>query len=103
MRACGPLDGLRCRRDGEAPRHGPGARRAVVVAIGDTGGAIPDHVRPKILDPFFTTKEVGRGSGQGLPLVRGVVCEGHGGSITLDSTLGVGSTFTLRLPIDGKP
>ncbi len=58
---------------------------------------------PPPVYPFFTTKEVGRGSGQGLPLVRGVVCEGHGGSITLDSTLGVGSTFTLRLPIDGKP
>ncbi|HEY0402231.1 MAG TPA: ATP-binding protein [Blastococcus sp.] len=72
-----------------------------VIAISDTGGGIPDDVRCKMFDPFFTTKEVGRGSGQGLPLVRGVVQEGHGGTITVDSVLGAGTTFTVRIPIDG--
>ncbi len=56
-----------------------------------------------MFEPFFTTKPVGRGSGQGLPLVRSVVQEGHGGSIDVASTLGVGTTFTVRLPVDGRP
>jgi signal transduction histidine kinase len=73
----------------------------VVVLISDTGGGIPDDVRPKIFDPFFTTKDVGRGSGQGLPLARGVVQEGHGGSLTLESVLGQGTTFAVRIPISG--
>jgi signal transduction histidine kinase len=72
-----------------------------VIAISDTGGGIPDDVRCKMFDPFFTTKDVGRGSGQGLPLVRGVVQEGHGGTITVDSVLGAGTTFTVRIPVDG--
>jgi two-component system NtrC family sensor kinase len=72
-----------------------------VIRIRDTGGGIPDDVRPKIFDPFFTTKDVGRGSGQGLPLARGVVQEGHGGSLTVDSVPGQGTTFTVRIPVDG--
>ncbi|MCU1667498.1 MAG: Two component multi-sensor signal transduction histidine kinase [Blastococcus sp.] len=74
----------------------------VVIAISDTGGGIPDDVRSKIFDPFFTTKDVGKGSGQGLPLVHAVIHEGHGGTLTVDSTVGSGSTFTIRLPVDGK-
>jgi PAS domain S-box-containing protein len=74
----------------------------VTIAISDTGGGIPDDVRTKIFDPFFTTKDVGRGSGQGLPLVRAVVQEGHAGTLTVDTRLGSGTTFTMRLPIDGK-
>jgi signal transduction histidine kinase len=75
----------------------------VVVRISDTGCGIPDEVRSKIFDPFFTTKDVGRGSGQGLPLVRGVVQEGHGGSVSVDSTVGHGTTFTVRVPLHGLP
>jgi signal transduction histidine kinase len=74
-----------------------------VVRISDTGCGIPDDVRAKIFDPFFTTKDVGRGSGQGLPLVRGVVQEGHGGSIGVESAAGRGSAFTVRIPIHGLP
>ncbi|MGZ4566959.1 MAG: sensor histidine kinase, partial [Blastococcus sp.] len=74
-----------------------------VVRISDTGCGIPDDVRAKIFDPFFTTKDVGRGSGQGLPLVRGVVQEGHRGSIGVESVAGRGSTFTVRIPILGLP
>lgn len=74
----------------------------VLITISDTGAGIPDDVRIRMFEPFFTTKEVGKGSGQGLPLVRAVIQEGHGGSLTIDSTVGVGSTFTVRLPVDGK-
>lgn len=75
----------------------------VTIAISDTGGGIPDDVMSKIFDPFFTTKDVGRGSGQGLPLARAVVHEGHAGTLTVDTTIGSGTTFTIRLPIDGNP
>jgi signal transduction histidine kinase len=54
-----------------------------------------------IFDPFFTTKDVGRGSGQGLPLARAVVQEGHGGTLTMDSVPGEGTTFSVRIPVDG--
>ncbi|MCW2696841.1 MAG: domain S-box-containing protein [Modestobacter sp.] len=74
----------------------------VTIAITDTGGGIPDDVRSKIFDPFFTTKDVGKGSGQGLPLVHAVIHEGHGGTLAVDSTVGSGSTFTIRLPLDGR-
>jgi PAS domain S-box-containing protein len=74
-----------------------------VVRITDTGGGIPEDVRARMFDPFFTTKDVGRGSGQGLPLARGVVQEGHGGSLTFDSVLGQGTTFVIRIPIEGRP
>ena len=73
----------------------------VAIRISDTGTGIPDHVRAKIFDPFFTTKDVGRGTGQGLPLARAVVQEAHGGTLTVRSEPGAGSTFTVRLPIAG--
>jgi signal transduction histidine kinase len=73
----------------------------VVVRVSDTGAGIPDDVRPKIFDPFFTTKDVGRGSGQGLPLARGVVQDGHGGALTVESVPGEGTTFSVRIPVDG--
>ncbi len=79
------------RRDGED----------VVVSIRDTGGGIPDHIRPNIFVPFFTTKEVGRGSGQGLALARSIVAQRHKGSLSFDTEVGVGTTFHVRLPIAG--
>lgn len=74
-----------------------------VIRVQDTGGGIPDDVRERIFDPFFTTKEVGRGTGQGLAISRSVVVENHGGSIDVDVNPGIGTTFTIRLPIAGRP
>jgi two-component system NtrC family sensor kinase len=74
----------------------------VVVRVSDTGAGIPADVLPKIFDPFFTTKDVGRGSGQGLALARGVVQEGHGGTLAVESVLGEGTTFSVRIPVDGR-
>ena len=82
---------VRTKRDGE---H-------VVVTIADTGTGIPDAIREKIFDPVFTTKEVGKGTGQGLAIARGVVVDKHGGTIAVESETGKGTTFHLRLPIDG--
>ena len=55
----------------------------------------------RVFDPFFTTKEVGRGSGQGLALARGIVINQHAGTISFETSVGIGTTFTVRLPIDG--
>jgi PAS domain S-box-containing protein len=71
-----------------------------VVRVSDTGGGIPDAIRTRIFDPFFTTKAVGRGSGQGLAIARAIV-EKHGGTLTVETELGSGTTFTIRLPIAG--
>ena len=77
------------------------------IRIADTGGGIPESIRLKIFDPFFTTKEVGKGTGQGLAIARSVVVDKHGGTITVDSEPGQGTTFVIRLPLtvsaDGLP
>lgn len=72
----------------------------VVISIADTGGGIPEKVRDRIFDMFFTTKEVGRGTGQGLALARATM-EKHHGSITFETEVGRGTTFFIRLPIEG--
>jgi signal transduction histidine kinase len=70
----------------------------VAVEVADTGKGIPPEVLPKIFDPFFTTKEVGKGTGLGLSIVYKIV-EQHGGTISVDSTVGVGTRFTVVLPL----
>jgi two-component system, NtrC family, sensor kinase len=75
----------------------------VQVSISDTGGGIPAEIRDKIFEPFFTTKEVGRGTGQGLAIVRSIIVDKHGGTVTFDSEVGRGTTFTIHLPVHGTP
>jgi two-component system, NtrC family, sensor kinase len=72
-----------------------------VVEIADTGTGIPEELQAKVFEQFFTTKEVGKGTGQGLSLARSVVHDKHGGSMGMRSEVGVGTTFTIRLPIGG--
>ncbi len=74
----------------------------VIIAVSDTGSGIPEAIRSKIFDPFFTTKEVGKGTGQGLAIARSVVVDKHGGAISVESEVGRGTTFLIRLPIDAK-
>jgi PAS domain S-box-containing protein len=69
-----------------------------VVSVRDDGVGIPDQVRPRIFEPFFTTRDVGQGSGQSLAVARSIV-ERHHGSIGFETQLGVGTTFTVRLPL----
>lgn len=70
----------------------------VAVEVADNGKGIAPEVLPKIFDPFFTTKEVGKGTGLGLSIVYKIV-EQHGGRISVDSTVGVGTRFTVVLPL----
>jgi len=71
----------------------------VDICVQDTGcGIAPEHI-DKIMDPFFTTKPVGQGTGLGLSIVRRIVDE-HGGRIAVHSTVGVGTSITISLPVD---
>jgi PAS domain S-box-containing protein len=72
----------------------------VSIRVADNGCGIPKAALDKIFDPFFTTKEVGKGTGQGLALARATVVDKHGGYISVDSAPGIGTTFTILLPIE---
>lgn len=72
----------------------------VAVAISDTGCGIPEAIRSRIFDAFFTTKPAGEGTGLGLDIVRKII-DKHQGRIEVDSEVGRGTTFTVRLPIAG--
>jgi two-component system NtrC family sensor kinase len=86
----------------------PGAGRITVrtrffdggvhLVVEDTGAGMSKEVIEKIFVPFFTTKDVGQGTGLGLPVVHGIVTA-HNGSIKVDSEVGLGSRFEIRLPI----
>jgi PAS domain S-box-containing protein len=75
---------------------------AVVIRISDNGCGIPSDNLAKVYDPFFTTKEVGRGTGQGLAITHSILVDKHGGDISVSSQVGIGTEFTLRLPIGGR-
>jgi PAS domain S-box-containing protein len=75
----------------------------VEIAVTDSGTGIPDSVAGKVFDPFFTTKQVGKGTGHGLTLARAIVVEKHGGTLTFETTMGKGTTFFVRLPVNGIP
>ena len=73
-----------------------------LVTISDTGGGIPEGVREHIFEPFFTTKAIGKGTGQGLAIARSVIEGKHGGRLDFEVEDGVGTTFTLRLPLEAN-
>jgi len=75
-------------------------RDRVVIAIHDTGCGIPVEIQNRIFEPFFTTKEVGKGTGLGLSLSYDIVKK-HGGTLEVASSAGIGTTFTITLPIEG--
>ncbi len=70
------------------------------VRITDSGTGIPEDIRRKIFDPFFTTKEVGKGTGQGLAIAHSVIVDKHQGTIAIESEMGRGATFIVRLPLE---
>ncbi len=74
-------------------------QQSVQIQIADNGLGMPADVRSRIFDHLFTTKAVGKGTGLGLAIARQIIVEKHHGTITVDSTPGQGTTFTLQLPI----
>jgi signal transduction histidine kinase len=71
------------------------------IRVEDTGTGIPEEIRDRVFDPFFTTKEVGCGTGQGLSLAHAMVVEKHGGTLRFKTEVGRGTSFIVRLPIEG--
>ena len=74
----------------------------VIVTVQDNGNGIPDSVKKKIFQPFFTTKPTGQGTGLGLSMSYDIVTKGHGGELKVKSEEGKGTTFTISLPLDQK-
>jgi signal transduction histidine kinase len=69
------------------------------IAVRDNGGGIPDEIRDKIFQPFFTTKPTGEGTGLGLSMSYDIVTKGHGGELTLSDCKEGGTEFRIQLPI----
>ncbi len=85
--------------DGAGPRHRDPARRdAVVVEIGDNGVGMPPEVATRAFEAFFTTKDVGQGTGLGLDIARRIVVERHRGIISIESRPG-STVISVRLPL----
>jgi len=70
---------------------------AVLLLVEDTGVGMEENIQRQIFQPFFTTKDVGQGTGLGLAVVYGIVTS-HGGTIHVDSTVGLGTKIEIRLP-----
>ena len=69
------------------------------IRVADTGCGMTKEIKAQVFDPFFTTRDVGEGMGQGLAVAYTVVVDKHGGTIGVESESGNGSCFTIRLPI----
>jgi signal transduction histidine kinase len=69
------------------------------VRVKDTGTGIPEKIRESVFNPFFTTKDVGKGTGQGLAIAQDIVIGKHGGELFFETEEGVGTTFIMRLPL----
>ncbi|MBK6304600.1 MAG: response regulator [Gemmatimonadetes bacterium] len=80
-----------------APAEGFRGGAAVRIRVSDSGAGIPASILPRIFQPFFTTKESGKGTGLGLATCYGIVRQAHG-AISVESTVGVGTTFTILIP-----
>ncbi len=72
---------------------------AIEVRISDNGWGMPDEVKSRIFDHSFTTKAVGKGTGLGLAIARQIIVDTHGGSLDVQSEVGQGSEFCIRLPL----
>ncbi len=88
--------------EASAPDAQLSKRPAIRITVADTGHGIDPDALPHIFEPFFTTKEGGRGSGMGLATVYGIV-GASGGTVSVDSSPGHGTTFTVDLPIMDEP
>jgi two-component system NtrC family sensor kinase len=75
-------------------------KNSLIIKVKDNGNGIPDIIKDKIMQPFFTTKPTGEGTGLGLSLSYDIVVKGHGGSIIVDTQEGEFTEFTISLPVN---
>jgi two-component system, NtrC family, sensor kinase len=75
----------------------------VEIQVRDTGVGIPEDIREKVFDPFFTTRPFGKCTGQGLAIARNVIVNRHNGTLTFQTEMGAGTTFIIRLPMAPEP
>ena len=80
----------------------PGVGESVELTCQDSGSGIPEPLRERIFEPFYTTKEVGKGTGLGLAMVYGIV-HNHGGTVRVSGAEGEGACFTITLPVCDHP
>jgi len=73
--------------------------KLVEIIVKDNGNGIPDEIKDKIFQPFFTTKPTGKGTGLGLSMSYDIVTKGHGGKLKVESKEGEGTTFTIEIPV----
>jgi len=78
------------------------AGHCVELRVEDNGAGIPEKIRSRVFDPFFTSKPVGKGTGQGLAVAHAIVVKGHKGQIWFDTKVGQGTTFFIRLPLEAR-
>jgi two-component system NtrC family sensor kinase len=71
---------------------------AVFISVSDNGTGIPEPIRGRVFEPFFTTKPIGRGTGQGLAIARSIIVDRHAGTLSFETTTGLGTTFLIRIP-----
>jgi signal transduction histidine kinase len=71
----------------------------IEIRVTDNGTGIPDNIKEKILQPFFTTKPTGEGTGLGLSLSYDIVAKGHGGTMEINSKEGEYTEFIIRIPV----
>ncbi len=70
-----------------------------IIRIADNGSGIPKHIQPQVLNPFFTTKPVGKGTGMGMSISYQIITEKHSGKLTFTSEAGKGTEFTIDIPV----
>jgi len=73
---------------------------SIEIRVKDNGKGIPDSIKDKIFQPFFTTKPTGEGTGLGLSLSYDIVTKGHGGKLTVNTAAGEGTEFIIQLPLN---
>lgn len=83
-----------------SPLPGRGAGGEVEICVKDNGTGIPEKIKDKIFQPFFTTKPTGQGTGLGLSLAYDIITKGHGGELSVKSSNGEGCLFTISLPLN---